>query len=92
MIIILNIMDIRIYLPPSMGYMQEYTKDKKKLAQEFEAVLLKEVLKEAFKGFMNNKSFQERLYYDAFLENLSRHLALNGGVGIAQFILKNLKD
>jgi Rod binding domain-containing protein len=28
----------------------------------------------------------------AFLENLSRHLALNGGVGIAKFILKNLKD
>lgn len=76
-------MDIRIYLPHSMGYMQEYTKDKKKLAQEFEAILLKEVLKEAFKGFMNNKSFQERLYYDAFLENLSRYLALNGGVGIA---------
>jgi len=28
-----------------MGYMQEYAKDKKKLAQEFEAILLKEVLK-----------------------------------------------
>jgi Rod binding domain-containing protein len=41
---------------------------------------------------MNGKGFQQRLYYDAFLENLSRHLALNGGVGIAQFILKNLKD
>jgi Rod binding domain-containing protein len=53
---------------------------------------LKEVLKEGFKGFMNGKGFQQRLYYDAFLENLSRHLALNGGVGIAQFILKNLKD
>ena len=66
-----------------MSYMQEYTKDKKKLAQEFEAILLKEVLKEAFKGFMNNKSFHERLYYDAFFENLSRYLALNGGVGIA---------
>jgi len=75
-----------------MGYMQEHTKDKKKLAQEFEAVLLREVLKEGFKGFMNGKGFQERLYYDAFLENLSRHLVLNGGVGIAQVILKNLKD
>ncbi len=85
-------MDTRIYLPPSMGYMQEHTKDKKKLAQEFEAILLKEVLKEGFKGFMNGKGFQQRLYYDAFLENLSRHLALNGGVGIAQFSLKNLKD
>jgi hypothetical protein len=40
-------------------------------------------LKEAFKGFMNNKSFQEKSYYDAFLESL---------MGIAQFILKNLKD
>jgi hypothetical protein len=40
-----------------MGYMQEYTKDKKKLAQEFEAILLKGVLKEAFKGFMKDKSF-----------------------------------
>ena len=85
-------MQPKIYLPPALGYMQEYTKDKKKLAQEFEAILLKEILKEAFKGFMNNKSFEERLYYDAFLENLSRHLALNGGVGITQFILKNLKD
>jgi Rod binding domain-containing protein len=85
-------MDPKIYLPPSMGYMQEYAKDKKKLAQEFEAILLKEALKEGFKGFMNSKGFQQRLYYDAFLENLSRHLALNGGVGIAQFILKNLKD
>jgi len=84
--------DTKIYLPPSICYMQEYTKDKKKLAQEFEAILLKEVLKEGFKGFMKDRSFQERLYYDAFLENLSKHLALNGGVGIAQFIFKNLKD
>jgi hypothetical protein len=41
MIIILNAVDTKIYLPPSMGYMQEHTKDKKKLAQEFEKVILR---------------------------------------------------
>jgi hypothetical protein len=40
MIIILNAVDSKIYLSPSVGYMQEYAKDKKKFAQEFEAILL----------------------------------------------------
>jgi len=81
-------MDGIIYIPPPMNYLQAYTKDKKRLAQEFEGILLKELLKEGFRSIMKGKSFQEQMYYDMFLEHLSRHLALNGGVGIADFILK----
>ncbi|WP_448588021.1 rod-binding protein [Thermocrinis sp.] len=85
-------MDGKIYLPPSFSYLQNYTKDKKKIAQEFESILLKELLKEGFRGILKGKSFQHQMYYDLFLEKLSKHMALNGGIGIADFVLRNLRD
>ncbi|WP_029551694.1 rod-binding protein [Thermocrinis jamiesonii] len=85
-------MDLKIYLPPSLNYLQDYTKDKKKLAQEFESIFIKELLKEGFRSLTKGKGFQQQIYYDLFLENLSRHLAQSGGIGIAQFILGNLND
>ncbi|WP_448584538.1 rod-binding protein [Thermocrinis sp.] len=86
-------MDGKIYLTPSLNYLQDYTKDKKKLAQEFESILIKELLKEGFKPITKGKSFQQQMYYDLFLENLSKHLAQSvGGIGIAQFILSNLRE
>ncbi len=80
------------YLVNSFGYQDTLKKDKKELAKEFEAILIKEFLKEAFKPILENKSFQSKLYYDTFLENISKKLADAGGVGIAKFILDNWKD
>ena len=81
-----------IFNLPSLGYQERLGKDKKETAKEFEAILLKEVLKEAFKPMTEKKSFESRMYYDLFLENLSKSLAEAGGIGIAKFILQNLKD
>ncbi len=80
------------FLVSSLGYQEILKKDKKEVAKEFEAILLNEFLKEAFKPFTKDKSLQNKLYYDAFLENISRKLAQAGGVGIAKFILDNWKD
>ncbi len=80
------------YLINSLGYQETLKKDKKEAAKEFEAILIKEFLKEAFKPILENKSFQSKLYYDTFLENISKKLAEAGGVGIAKFILDNWKD
>lgn len=77
---------------PSMTYQELFKKDKKSIATEFEAILIKEVLKEAFKPVLEGKSFDTRLYYDSFLENISKKLAEAGGIGIARFVLENLKD
>ncbi len=85
-------MDGKIYLTPSLNYLQDYTKDKKKLAQEFESMLIKELLKEGFKPLIKGKGFQHQMYYDLFLENLSRHLAQSGGIGMAKLILSSIKD
>jgi Rod binding domain-containing protein len=80
------------YSLPGMNYQEMFKKDKKELAVEFEAILLKEVLKEAFKPMLESKSFDYRLYYDSFLENLSRKLAQAGGIGVAKFLLENMRD
>ncbi len=52
------------------NYMDTLKRDKKAVAIEFEAILLKEVLKEAFRPMLEGKSFDSKLYYDAFLENI----------------------
>lgn len=81
-----------LFSSPGMGYGDVLRRDKKEVAIEFESILLKEILKEAFKPMLEGKSFDTRLYYDAFLENLSKKLAEAGGIGIAKFILENLKE
>ncbi|MCS6957631.1 MAG: hypothetical protein RMK75_04130 [Aquificaceae bacterium] len=80
------------YAVHSLNYQELIKKDKKSTAVEFEAILLKELLKEAFKPMLEDKSFDTRLYYDSFLENLSKKLAQAGGIGIAKFILEHIKD
>ncbi|NPB08187.1 MAG: hypothetical protein GXN96_04575 [Aquificae bacterium] len=77
---------------PSYGYRELLSKKPEELAKEFEAILLKEVLKEAFRPLVAGKSFSTRMYYDAFLDGVSRELASAGGVGIAKYILDNLKE
>ncbi len=77
---------------PGMGYEDMLKRDKLKIAIEFEAILLKEVLKEAFKPMLEGKSFDTRLYYDTFLEGISKKLAEAGGIGIAKFILEKVGD
>ncbi len=84
--------DIKGFALPSLGYQELLKKDKKEVAKEFEAILIKEFLKEAFKPMTEKKSFQHRMYYDTFLDNLSKKLAEAGGVGIGKFILENIKD
>ncbi|WPM32174.1 hypothetical protein IAE16_00480 [Hydrogenobacter sp. T-2] len=75
-----------------MNYIDTIKRDKKAVAVEFEAILLKEVLKEAFRPMLEGKTFDTKLYYDIFLENISRKLAEAGGMGIAKFILDNVRD
>ena len=77
------------FLSPSYNYRELLKKDIKEVAQEFEAILLKEVLKHGFRPLIKDKSFYQRFYYDMLLENLSSKLAQSGGVGIAKFILEN---
>lgn len=81
-----------LFSNPSLNPTEMMKKDKKSLAVEFEAILLKEMMKEAFKPLLQNKSFESRLYYESFLENISRKLAEAGGIGVSKFILENLKD
>ncbi len=81
-----------IHLSPSFSYQDVIKRDKRKVAKEFEAILIKELLKEAFRPMLQNKSFETRLYYDSFLEAISKKMAEAGGIGIAKFMLENLKD
>ena len=74
---------------PSLSYRELVKKKPEELAKEFEAILLKEVLKEAFRPLTKNKSFSTRIYYDQFIESVSETLASAGGIGIAKYILKN---
>lgn len=81
-----------LFSTPGMGYTDILKRDKKEVAVEFESILLKEILKEAFKPMLQGKSFDTKLYYDTFLENVSKKLAEAGGIGISRFILENMKD
>ncbi len=81
-----------LFSTQGMNYLDTMKKDKKVVAIEFETILLKEIMKEAFRPMLEGKSFDTKLYYDTFLENVSRKLAEAGGIGIAKFILDNLKD
>jgi len=78
------------FLPPSLSYRELAGKKPEELAKEFEAILLKEILKEAFRPLTENKSFSTRIYYDEFIESVGETLASAGGVGIAKYILENL--
>ncbi len=77
---------------PGLGFLENLRKDKKELAKEFEAIMLKELLKVAFEPMLEGKSFESRLYYDSFLDGVSRKLAEAGGIGIARFMLEHIKD
>lgn len=75
-----------LFPPQGLNYIDTMKKDKKAVAIEFEAILLKEVMKEAFKPMLERKPFDTKLYYDIFLENLSRKLAEAGGIGIRLYL------
>jgi len=77
-----------IFPPPSLSYKELVKNKPEEVARELEAIFLKEILKEAFKPMLSEKSFTTRLYYDAFLEGVSEKLASAGGVGIAKFLLE----
>jgi len=80
-----------IFSKPSYTYRQFFKKDIKSVAKEFEALMIKQVLKEAFRPILKNKSLYQRFYYDMFLEGTSKQLAEAGGVGIARFVVESYK-
>ena len=81
---------MRVYFAgPSYSYRELLKKDIKEVAKEFEAIMLKQILKEAYRPILKKKSFFQRLYYDMFLEGVSEKLAEGGGIGIARFIIEN---
>ncbi len=77
------------FTSPSYNYRELLKKDIKEVAKEFEAVMIKQILKEAYRPILKNKSFYQRLYYDMFLESVSEKLAEGGGIGIARFIVES---
>ena len=81
---------MRVYFAgSSYSYRDLLKKDIKEVAKEFEAIMLKQILKEAYRPILKEKSFFQRLYYDMFLEGVSEKLAEGGGIGIARFIIEN---
>lgn len=82
----------KLFSLPGMSYADTLKRDVRNVAVEFEAILLKELLKEAFRPLMQGKGYDTKIYYDTFLEVISKKMAEAGGVGIADFILRNLKD
>ncbi|MFN3568307.1 MAG: hypothetical protein ACK4UR_05305 [Caldimicrobium sp.] len=87
----MNVKEKISYLPSAMAYQGLLKRDIKSIAVEFEAILLKEILKEAFRPMLSGESFEKRMYYDIFLDNISKKLAEGGGIGIANFILNNMQ-
>lgn len=85
-------MDKVLFSSPSLTFQEVIKRNKRDIAIEFESILLKEILKEAFRPMLQGKSFDTRLYYDSFLEGISKKVAEVGGIGIAKFILENLKE
>ena len=85
---------MRVYYPPSpMNFRDSLsTKDVKDVAEEFEAMFLSLILKEALKPVTRDKGFATRTYYEMFADNVGRVLARGGGIGIAEFIIKNYMD
>ena len=81
---------MRVYFSnPSYNYRDLMKKDVKEVAKEFEAIMIKQILKEAYRPILRKKSFYQKMYYDMFLEGVSKRLAEGGGVGLARFILEN---
>lgn len=74
---------------PSYSYRELVKKDIKNVAKEFEAIMLKQILKEAYRSIIRKKGFYQRMYYDFFLEGVSKKLAEAGGIGIAKFIVES---
>ena len=87
----MNIKEKISYSPSGMAYQELLKRDIKSTAVEFEAILLKEILKEAFRPMLSGKSFEKRMYYDIFLDNISKKLAESGGIGIANSILDRIQ-
>ena len=78
-----------VFSKPSFNYREFVKKDIKSVAREFEALLIKQILKEAYRPIIRNKGFYQRMYYDMFLDGLSQKLSEAGGIGIARFVVES---
>ncbi len=76
------------FIPPPNFESSLKNKSRKEVVKEFEAIMIKQFLKEAMKPTMSKKSFSYRMYYDYFLEAVSKKMAESGGIGLSKFILK----
>lgn len=76
----------------SYNYMTINKRDINTAAKEFEALMIKQILKEAYRPIIKNKGFYQRMYYDMFLESMSNKLAEAGGIGVAKFIIESYKN
>ena len=85
---------MNVYYPPSpLNFRDSLSgKDVKGVAEEFEAMFLSLIMKEALKSMTRDRGFATRTYYDMFADNVGRVLARGGGIGIAEFIIKNYMD
>ncbi len=85
---------MKVYYPPSsMNFRDSVaSKNVEDVAEEFEAMFLSLVMKEALKPMVRDKGFATRTYYEMFADNVGRVLARGGGIGIAEFIIKNYMD
>lgn len=81
-----------LFSPDPYSYREQVRRDVKSVATEFEALLLKEILKNAYRPLLRSRSFHQRIYYDMFFENVSKKLAEAGGIGIARFIIENFGE
>jgi len=81
---------MKVYFGSSpLSYTDLGKKELRDVVVEFEAIMIKEMLKEAYRPILSGKSFYQRLYYDIFLEGVSERLAGSGGIGIARFVIES---
>jgi septal ring factor EnvC (AmiA/AmiB activator) len=61
-----------------------------KAAQQFEAILLKQMFSEMSKGARNlgEKKFAGKMYDDMFMEKMANHTAENEGIGVAKLLVE----
>jgi len=80
------------FLPPPNFEGSLRNRGKKEIIKEFEALFIRQMLREAMKPTLEKKSFSYRMYYDYFLEAVSKKMAESGGIGLGKFLTEMTED
>lgn len=80
------------FLPPPNFESSLRNKGKKEIIKEFEGLFIKQMLREAMKLTLEKKSFGYRMYYDYFLEAVSKKMSESGGIGLGKFLTETTED